>query len=146
MKRLLITLCLCIFLLASIITVIALYISGPNIKYETEIQRHIESIKEQSKEEFSSIERHVFRYITYVATTKDEHIWFNSENKELLRRKNDELTLDSALQKVRNDHSLSNLKVTLGYGYEQGVYVVENNEYLVLLDIDTLEEIYYQRK
>lgn len=146
MKKLLISLCLLILLGASCITVIALYISGPSIKYDSEINQQKEAIQQKEKETFISLDRHVFRYITYVAKTTNEYIWYDSEAKELLRRKSDKVNFELAKAKVAETHKLEDLRVSLGYGYEQGVYIVENSEYVVLLDIDSLKEIYYQRR
>lgn len=146
MKRLLVTILLIILLAASVITVIALYISGPNLKYEHDIQDEIAYIKETHDVSLQSIERHVFRYVVYVGVTQDSYYWFDREGTLLLQKPKSEIHIEEARTMAQSIHGLDDLQESIGYGYDSGAYVFENDEYLLLMDIDTMEEISYQRK
>lgn len=146
MKRFFITLCLLILLATSILVVIALYISGPNIKYETEVQNEIAVIKAQSEVEYIDMKRDVFRYVVYIAESDDAYAWYDRDGKALLHKFKKDIHVQDILTNVKDVYGISDVQGSIGYGYDNGVYIVENDEVKILLDIDTMKEIYYQRK
>lgn len=146
MKKLLITVFLLVLLAVSLMTLIAMYISGPSIKYDKEMQLEMDHIRQSSEASFLTLERHVFRYVTYIGETEDAYYWFDRDGRELLQKPKQEIHMEEASAYATEAHDLSDVKKSIGYGYENGAYVLENEEYLLLLDIDTLEEIYYRRK
>lgn len=146
MKRFLLTICLCFLLIASFITVIALYISGPNIKYETEIQKDTDMILQQGEGKYLNVKRDVFRYVIYIAETENSYDWYDKDGKLIFHKLKDDIHMDEAISKAMEEHQINDLQGTIGYGFENGAYVLENDTYKILLDIDTMQEIYYQRK
>ena len=54
--------------------------------------------------------------------------------------------MKKAQQEAYRLHKLEDTEVSVGYGYEKPVYVVENDTYELYLDIDTFETVYFRRK
>lgn len=144
-KSLAITIALIVVALLVIYTEIAIFISGPARKYEDKVETQIAGIKE-SYAQIQDVQRHVFHYVVYVGEDLDTYVWFNEKGKAIASRKKN--TYDEAKVKalVVKNYQGENIKITLGYGYQNPVYVVKCNKGEVLLDYDTLKEIYYLKE
>lgn len=123
---------------------IGLFISGPkyqnDAKFETMKNHLITQVSD-----IQEVERHVFRYVVYVGESKDCYYFFNEEAKQITTRMKDATQYQKALQKCKKDYGVQDaLKV--GYGIKAPVYTLENDDVLILLDYDTLEEVYYLKK
>ena len=130
-KSIAFTTLLVIILLAVIFIEIALFITGPSAKYDAKIE---------------NIQRHVFHYIIYIGEDEDNIVWFNEEGKPIVTKEKATLQKDKAAQEAQKLYGWKDVKVTLGYGYDQPVYVIEANNCEVLLDYDTLKVVYYLDK
>lgn len=141
-KSLIITLCLFMILGAVILVEISLFISGPVRKYEDKIERQVAVIEEENKN-IQDIQRHVFQYITYAGHDNKNYTWFNEEGAIIVQRKLATYQPNEALAKVKKDYGVEDAEITLGYGYDNPVYVATSDAGIILMDFDTLEEVYY---
>lgn len=146
MKRIAVTVILIIILFGVIYMGISIFISGPNQSYEKQIADKITFIKEQSEDEIIEMNRYAFQYITYVAKTKSEWVWFNEDGKELLRRTQSEEDVKTIQEVAFQKYNIEDANIQIVYGFENGAYQIETDEYQLLFDYDTLDEIYYRKK
>lgn len=141
-KSVAITTGLCLILGLVLLIEIALFISGPTRKYEAGVQRQIDAI--QSKyQEVSDIERHVFQYIVYVGVDEEHVVWFNENAEAIVSKELSSLQKEAALREAQKNYGVENASVSLGYGYNNPVYVIQAEQCEILLDYDTLKEVYY---
>lgn len=141
-KSLIITLCLCMILGAVILVEVSLFISGPVRKYEDKISNQIAVIEDEHND-IQEIQRHVFQFITYVGHDTKNYTWFNEESAIIVQRKVATYKPNDALDKVKKDYGIEDATITLGYGYDNPVYVATSTTGIILMDYDTLEEVYY---
>lgn len=122
---------------------ISIFISGPSHKYEDDIAAQIAMVKKDSPA-IGDVQRHVFQYVTYVGKADTTYVWYNEEGKLILSREASTYQEAAVLAKAAEKHTLSSPQITLGYGYDNPVYVITTarNE-TMLYDYDTLEEVYY---
>ena len=124
---------------------IAIFISGPVHKYNDKIDHQIAHIK-KAYTDISDITRHVFHYVVYIGEDKENYVWFNEKGKSIDVRTKDTYDIRKVKQIIKEDYHGRDLKITLGYGYKNPVYVVNFDQGEVLLDYDTFEEIYFLKK
>lgn len=143
-KSLTITSLIFLLLIFCIYVSIGLFISGPkyqnDAKFET-MKKHL--ITQVS--DIQEVERHVFRYVVYVGESKDCYYFFNEEAKQITTRMKDATQYQKALQAFKKEYGVQDA-IKVGYGIKAPVYVLENENVLILLDYDTLEEVYYLKK
>lgn len=144
-KSIAFTTLLVIILLEVIFIEIALFITGPSAKYDAKVEKQIQNIQ-KNYEKIENIQRHVFHYIIYIGEDEDNIVWFNEEGKPIVTKEKATLQKDKAAQEAQKLYGWKDVKVTLGYGYDQPVYVIEANNCEVLLDYDTLKVVYYLDK
>lgn len=144
-KSLAVTVMLIIVALLVVYIEIAIFISGPTRKYEDKVATQIASIK-QSYAQIQDVQRHVFHYVVYTGEDQDTYVWFNEKGKAIASRK--KATYDEAKVKafVSKNYHGEDMHISLGYGYKNPVYVINFKQGELLLDYDTLEEIYYLKK
>lgn len=140
----LISLFMILLFLILLIVNYALNISGPAIKAETELNQMILQIQE-TYPDCDDFYRHSFRYVTYSAADDKNIYWFNQfgeliQTKTLASAKRDEAVV------IASKYGLGDAEMHYGYGYENGVYVFEQNGTYLYLDYDTLEIIYYMKE
>ena len=144
-KSIAMTTLLTIILLLVILIEIALFITGPSAKYDAKVEKQIQNI-EKNYENIENIQRHVFHYIIYIGEDDENIVWFNEEGKPIVTKEKSTLQKENALAEAQKLYGWKDAAVTLGYGYDQPVYVVEANNCEVLLDYDTLKVVYYLDK
>lgn len=144
-KSIAMTTLLTIILLLVILIEIALFITGPSAKYDAKVEKQIQNI-EKNYEKIENIQRHVFHYIIYIGEDDENIVWFNEEGKPIVTKEKSTLQKENALAETQKLYGWKDATVTLGYGYDQPVYVVEANNCEVLLDYDTLKVVYYLDK
>lgn len=144
-KSIAMTTLLTIILLLVILIEIALFITGPSAKYDAKVEKQIQNI-EKNYEKIENIQRHVFHYIIYIGEDDENIVWFNEEGKPIVTKEKSTLQKENALAEAQKLYGWKDATVTLGYGYDQPVYVVEANNCEVLLDYDTLKVVYYLDK
>lgn len=141
-KSLGITLALLLVLSVVVMSEIGMFISGPARKYEGDVAEQEARIKKKYTQ-IKELDRHVFYYTTYVGEDDDTVVWFNEVGKVIVTRKKKTLRTDEVKQKAAQTYHAKNIKVSLGYGYDNPVYVIECDMGSILLDYDTLKEVYF---
>lgn len=122
----------------------SLFISGPKYFYENKIKEEMTLIKSKYNQDLK-LSRHVFQYITYIGENNDEYLWFNQEGSLLTKRAKNTIQYEQVKQ-ILKQYGINEEMITLGYGYDNPVYVVSNDQVELLLDYDTLKEVYYLKK
>lgn len=123
---------------------VAVFISGPKFKYEADILEQEKMIQKEFKD-IKDLHRHVFQYTTYVGKEENRWIWFNEKGVAITSREDDTVRFDEAKRSVEDKYNTRVNDVQLGYGYNNPVYVVYCELGEVLLDYETLEEVYIIR-
>lgn len=129
-----------ILLLFIIAILWALNISGPSRAYEKKITDQIQQIKD-THTAIGQIERHVFRYITYVGEDDSSYYWFN-EDAQVITTRTKTTRDDAGVRQELTKQGYTVEKITLGYGYENPAYVAQCTDRIVLVDYDSKEVIY----
>lgn len=140
-----ITIGLLLVLAVVILVEICLFISGPNLRYTSKIEEQ-KAVITSKIEGITNIERHVFSYVVYSGEDDSQVYWFNENGELMTKRTKSELSFADALAKAKEKYALSEPTITYGYGYKKPVYVIENGNAEVYLDIDSLEEVFYRKK
>ena len=123
---------------------VAVFISGPKFKYEADILEQEKMIQKEFKD-IKDLHRHVFQYTTYVGKEENRWIWFNEKGIAITSREDDTVRFDEVKRSVEDKYNTKVNDVQLGYGYNNPVYVVYCELGEVLLDYETLEEVYIIR-
>lgn len=124
---------------------IAVYISGPSRKYEDTVLKQEERIR-STYSAVKDLQRHVFQYTVYVGEDDDMYIWFNEEGSVITTKEKSSARFSEVKELARSVYGFQNAGVSLGYGYDNPVYVLDSGEREVLLDYDSMEEVYDLRK
>ena len=123
---------------------VAVFISGPKFKYEADILEQEKMIQKEFKD-IKNLHRHIFQYTTYVGKEENRWIWINEKGDAITSREDDTVRFDEAKRSVEDKYNTRVNDVQLGYGYNNPVYVVYCELGEVLLDYETLEEVYIIR-
>ena len=123
----------------------SIFISGPSRKYEEKIDEQMSAIRDTYKE-IKNLHRDAFYYITYVGEDADNYVLFNDKGKAIVSRKKDTDQTDKVKQEVQKRYGAKDIQVALGYGYDNPVYAVECSAGQILLDYDSLKEVYFLKK
>lgn len=121
---------------------IGLNISGPSTKAMHDEIMLIDEIK-KTYPNARDFYRHSFQYVTYSAIDGDEYRWFNEDGKLILSKKVDKAQFKKVREIGEDKLHLRNFDIHLGYGYENAVYVIEQEHVFLYLDFDTLDVVYY---
>ncbi len=143
--RLIGTLALAAVLIFVIFLQIVLFVSGPAIHYDTKIAAQEKMILDEYKD-IKQLYRHVFAYVIYSGQDDTTYYWFNEQGDLLMSRALDTLDYEGARKKVVKEYAMQDETVRLGYGYERAVYMIEDAQMEIYLDIDTLEPVFIRRK
>lgn len=141
-KSLVVTISLCILLLIVLLIEVSIFISGPSQKYASDIKKQ-EHIIQTKYKGIKILRRDAFYYITYVGEDNDNYVWFNEAETAIQKRAKSTLKIDEVKSKIEKDYQGKHIKIELGYGYQNPVYVVNCDKGMVLLDYDTLDEVYF---
>lgn len=123
---------------------VAVFISGPKFKYEADIVEQEKMINKEFKD-IKNLRRHVFQYTTYVGKEKNRWIWFNEKGVAITSREDDTVRFDEVRSNVESKYKTKVDDIQLGYGYDNPVYVVYCDLGEILLDFETMEEVYVIR-
>ena len=88
----------------------------------------------------------MFHYIVYIGEDDDTIVWFNEEAEPIVSKEKSTLQMERAKQEARDLYGWESMEVSLGYGYNNPVYVVEADNCELLLDYDTFKTVYYLDK
>ncbi len=139
------TLVLVFLLLLVIFAQIVIYVSGPAIHYEEKIAAQEEVILKEY-EGIKRLNRHVFAYIVYSGQDQNTYYWFNEQGALLTWRSLKDLDMETARKAAVEAYGMKEETLTLGYGYENPVYIIEDAQTEVYLDIDTMKQVFVRKK
>lgn len=144
-KTLLITICMILLAIVVFYLNVAVFVSGPASKYDSKIAKEEQSIRAQYKD-ITIINRHVFQYVVYIGEDEDHYVWFNNKSKAIDQRTKDTYREEEVKSLVASTYEASDIHVKLGFGYKKPCYVVNCDQGMILLDYDSLKEVYYLKK
>lgn len=124
---------------------ICLFISGPNLRYVDKIETQIQMIR-ANHQDIQDIHRHVFSYVIYSGHDEEQYYWFNERGEVLTTRKMDEVDISKAEHEAKNTYKLTDYELKIGYGYDNPVYIIENKDFEIYLDMDTMKRVFYRIK
>ena len=124
---------------------IGIFVSGPNRASAIKEQAMIQKIETQSPK-IKNIYRHVFRYVVYVGEQDDFYLFFNAKGEQISSRKKHKENEQKAIVELQKKYQMLEFELKVGYGIKGPVYSCETAQGIVLLDYDTLKEVYYLKK
>lgn len=145
LKSIPVTIVLLLLLLIVVFSEIAIYISGPSRKYEDSVAKQEQKIKD-AYGSVKELHRHVFQYTVYVGEDEQLYIWFNEEGNVVTTKEKSSARFSEAKRIAQSVYGLQDAEISLGYGYKNPVYVLVSDEREILLDYDSMEELYDLRK
>jgi hypothetical protein len=144
-QSLIVTLICVGILLVSLTVGVGIFITGPKYADEAKEEKIIQKIEDQLKDAFD-IHRHAFRYVVYVVKQENRYVFFNEKSEAIATRLIDKEGYQKANQLIQKEYGLLDCTLQVGYGVDGPAYYAENDQGLVVLDYDTLKEIYYLKK
>lgn len=145
-KSLLKTTLLVILLLFIVYHAISIFISAPNQIYKEEENKIIERIKKDNTK-IEEIERFSFKYVTYTASTDKNYIIYDHNGDKIATRKKSDAQFDKVKEKIEKNYpSLKDSEIKIGYGKKNVAYIIENGYTWLVLDFDTLKEVFYMKE
>ena len=144
-QSLIVTLILLLVLYLTLLGGVGLFISGPKYANVKQDQKIVEVIQTKYPN-ISILNRHVFRYVVYVGEGEGTYYFFNEKGEQISSRQQNQQNEKKALLKMQKEYQLLDCELQLGYGIDGPVYSAETGQGMVLLDFDTLEEVYYLKK
>lgn len=146
-KSMILILFLVLILIVVIYSLIGISITGPYYLGQQDRNEVISKI-EKSEKNVKSITRHSFEFITYTCETEDEYIIYNENGEKILTRDKKDLQLDEVEKIINKEYpELANQDIQLSYGYENAVYLIEDDNYtMLMLDFDDLKEVFYMKE
>lgn len=133
---------LCIVLLIVLLAEFSIFSSGPSRKYEEEVRNQMTAIQETYRE-IENLHRDAFYYITYIGEDSENYVWFNEEGQAIISKEKSSLQMNQVKEIAAQDYNMEDAEITLGYGYDNPVYVITKGETEIRLDYDDLHEVYY---
>lgn len=140
-KRFGVTLGLTGIIFALFLAIFALFVSGPQNRYEAVLEEKRQAIQE--KEDYQEVIRDVFRYTTFVAFDETHIDWYDINGKKIARREQSAIAEAAAKAQATALFQMQVETFRLGYGLEGPVYVLKEGDKTLLLDFDTLAFVYY---
>lgn len=141
-KKLGITISMIIMILFLIFVNIGLNISGPARYEEYKNQVVLEKVQKRFPL-ISSLYRHNFKYVTYGAISQGNAYVFDYEGILIMEKPFDESMITEIQELVYTNYGIQDAKVNIGFGYDNMVFVVEEEDRMIYYDYDTKEVVYY---
>ena len=133
---------LSLVLLIVLLAEFSIFSSGPSRKYEEEVRNQMTAIQETYRE-IENLHRDAFYYITYIGEDSENYVWFNEEGQAIISKEKSSLQMNQVKEIAAQDYNMEDAEITLGYGYDNPVYVITKGETEIRLDYDDLHEVYY---
>lgn len=119
----------------------SIFISGPARIHDVQQNQVITAIKKEVPE-IKGLEEHKFEYVTWQGYDETTLYWFDNAGKIITTRPIETLDYDKVRENAESDHGMEVQSVTLAYGYDTPVYLIRGSDKLLMLDYDTLEQVY----
>ena len=144
LKKIGVTLLLCFIIIFLIIVNIGLNITGPYYydNYKDEVV--LKTVKKDYPW-ISNLYRHRFKYLTYSYYDNSTVYVFDYEGELVVKKDFDLQSFDEIKEIVKNEYGLDDVDVHIGFGYNDIVYVVEEENVFIYFDYETKEVVYYVR-
>lgn len=140
------TVFLILLLIGILYSFIGIFISGGVIKDREEQNTVVEKIENKNKK-VKKVTRHVFKYITYTGETTSEYIFYDENGKRLAVRSKKETDFDKVKSILNEKYpNLADQKIKVGYGKKNPAYIIEKGHELLVLDFETLKEVFYMKE
>lgn len=123
---------------------IGLNISGPARLQDEKEETVLYTVKKRFPM-ISSLYRHSFKYVTYSTIYASKAYVFDYEGLLIMEKDFDESMLVEIQNIVEEKYGIKDAEVHIGFGYDNMVFVVEEEGYMIYFDYDTKEVIYYLR-
>lgn len=146
-KSIVLTIFLIIIVIYLVYVLIGINITGPYHKTQDKIDKVITKIEEKEKN-VQSITRHSFKYVTYTCESEDYYRIYDENGRRILSRKKAELNFDKVRDIIYKSYpELKDIDIQVSYGYKNGVFLVEDDNYtMLMLDIDTHKKVFYMKE
>ena len=133
---------LCVVLLIVLLAEFSIFSSGPSRKFEEEVRNQMTAIQETYRE-IENLHRDAFYYITYIGEDSENYVWFNEKGQAIISKEKSSLQMNQVKDIAAQDYNMEDAEITLGYGYDNPVYVITDGVTEIRLDYDDLHEVYY---
>ena len=133
---------LCVVLLIVLLAEFSIFSSGPSRKFEEEVRNQMTAIQETCRE-IENLHRDAFYYITYIGEDSENYVWFNEKGQAIISKEKSSLQMNQVKDIAAQDYNMEDAEITLGYGYDNPVYVITDGVTEIRLDYDELHEVYY---
>ncbi len=133
---------LCVVLLIVLLAEFSIFSSGPSRKFEEEVRNQMTAIQETYRE-IENLHRDAFYYITYIGEDSENYVWFNEKGQAIISKEKSSLQMNQVKDIAAQDYNMEDAEITLGYGYDNPVYVITDGVTEIRLDYDELHEVYY---
>ena len=127
--------------------IIGVTIVGPSTKYEDDQKALIQAIEAQ-EEDVLSTTRYVFEYVTYTVETESKYCIYDENGEKVLERLKENLQLEEVQAILAENYpDLMEQEIEITYGYDGCVYMIQDDDYtMLMLDFDTLETVFYMKE
>lgn len=129
-------------LIVLIITVFwSIFISGPARIHEAQ-QAKVEAAIKKEVPGIKGLEENKFEYVTWQGFDDTTLYWFDNTGKVITTRPMETLDYDKVRENAGSDNDMDVESVSLAYGYDGPVYLVKGSGKMLMLDYDTLKQVY----
>lgn len=123
----------------------SLFISGPARLHEEQLQAAYAKIQKQVPD-IKGLEQNIFEYVTYSGYTTENVYWFNQKCEEIAVRDLSTLDYAKVRQVAKEEYGIDAETIDLTFGYSAPCYEVRGKNTLLLLNYDTLENVYERKE
>ena len=123
---------------------IGLYISGPSRVNEKKDEKILEIVQKEYKF-IDELYRHSFKYVTYSYVDESYAYVFDHDGDFVGKKEFSSIMFDEIKTICKDNYGLNDVDVHIGFGYDNFVFVVEEENIMIYFDYDSKEVVYYLR-
>ena len=113
--------------------------------HEEQLQAAYAKIQKQVPD-IKGLEQNIFEYVTYSGYTTENVYWFNQKCEEIAVRDLSTLDYAKVRQVAKEEYGIDAETIDLTFGYSAPCYEVRGKNTLLLLNYDTLENVYERKE
>ncbi|MEA5026348.1 MAG: hypothetical protein VB012_01675 [Erysipelotrichaceae bacterium] len=143
----LVTILLVITLILLVMFNISYFIGGPmllNRLADQQIMQNME--RKEKKTSCALVSRFADDEVYYVALCDNYYIFYNNDPTVLAERHQDTLNVAKVIDLYANIYDLADATPSLGYYHKKPVYVLDSDQFELLIDYDSYEVLRYYQK
>ncbi len=134
----------CLFVF--IVTAMGVFVGGPYYENAAQQQVIIQKI-EENHEQPKSIKRNAFQFVSFTVFDDDEITIYDENGEYLLSRDIDTLQEEKVKEYVEANYpTLIDAPIQVAYGYDSIAYYIEHDLEVLVIDYDSLEELFYMKE